>query len=80
MQRVFAIVTTSKQTTQKAETMKTFNHWKTSDIKISTDSAGFMTAEHKWAGLLIESGYYEKRNDCRRDAVEVLKELKINRS
>jgi len=52
------------------------NYWKTSDIKISTDSAGYMTAEHKWAGLLIDSGYYEDRSECRRDAVEVLKEMK----
>lgn len=52
------------------------NYWKTSDIKISTDSCGYMTAEHKHAGLLIDSGYYENRKECRRDAVEILKEKK----
>jgi hypothetical protein len=52
------------------------NHWKTSDIKISTDSAGFMSAEHKWAGLLIDSGYFNSRGECRREAVLVLKEMK----
>ena len=52
------------------------NYWKTADIKISTDSAGYMTAEHRWAGLLIDCGYYESRAECRRDAVEVLKEMK----
>lgn len=52
------------------------NHWKTSDIKIATDSAGYMTATHKWQGVLIDSEYYESRKLCRRDAVEVLKEAK----
>ena len=52
------------------------NYWKTSDIKISTDSAGYMTATHKWAGLLIDSAYYESRAECRRDAVEILKDMK----
>ena len=54
------------------------NYWKTSDIKISTDSAGFMTATHKWQGTLIDSGYYESRKQCRADAVDVMKELKNN--
>lgn len=56
--------------------MATVNYYKTSDIKISTDSVGYMTAEHKYQGLLIDSGFYENRSDCRRDAVEVLKEIK----
>jgi len=54
------------------------NYWKTSDIKISTDSAGYLTAEHAHQGLLIESGFYESRAECRRDAVEVLNEKKID--
>ena len=52
------------------------NYFKTSGIKISTDSVGFMTATHEHQGLLIDSGYYESRAECRRDAVEVLKEKK----
>jgi len=52
------------------------NYWKTSDIKITKDSVGYMTAEHKYAGLLIDSSYYQDRGECRRDAVEILNELK----
>lgn len=51
------------------------NYWKTSDIRISTDSAGYMTAEHKFAGTLIETAYYEYRVDCRREAVDILREM-----
>ena len=56
--------------------MKATNYWKTSDIKISTDSAGFMTAVHKYAGVLIDGSDYYTRAECRRDAVEVLMEKK----
>jgi len=56
------------------------NYWKTSDIKISTDSAGYMSAEHKWAGQLIDTGFYEDRKSCRRDAVEMLMEMKEEES
>lgn len=56
--------------------MKTINYWKTSDIKISTDRSGAMTAEHLYAGLLIDCGYFEDRNECRRAAVEALNEIK----
>jgi hypothetical protein len=52
------------------------NVWKTADIRITKDSAGFYWAEHKFAGTLIESGMYEDRNECRRDAVEELMERK----
>ena len=52
------------------------NEYKTSDIRISTDSAGYMTAEHKHQGVLIDCGYYESRKECRKDAVEVLNEIK----
>ena len=52
------------------------NYWKTSDIKLSVDSVGFWTAEHKWAGLLMEDVYYPTRKECRRDAVIVLRERK----
>ncbi len=53
------------------------NYWKTSDIKITKDSIGYFDADHKWAGSLIQTGFYENRNECRRDAVEVLKEMKL---
>lgn len=52
------------------------NLFKTSDIKISTDSSGAMTAEHKHQGVLIESMYFEDRKECRREAVIALKEIK----
>ena len=52
------------------------NYWKTSDISITKDSVGYFWAEHKWAGQLIESGFYEDRKSCRKDAVEILMEKK----
>lgn len=52
------------------------NMWKTSDIRITTDSVGYLTAEHKWQGTLIESEFYDNRTECRRDAVEILRERK----
>jgi hypothetical protein len=52
------------------------NYWKTSDIKIIKDSIGCYTANHKYAGMLIDGSFYSDRNKCRRDAVEVLKEKK----
>ena len=56
------------------------NYWKKSDIKISTDSAGYMSAEHKWAGQLIDTGFYTDRNQCRKHAVEILMEMKEQES
>jgi|TARA_R110000772_G_scaffold83556_1_gene176734 hypothetical protein len=55
------------------------NIWKTSDIKIHQDSVGGMTATHRHAGVLIDGNFYENndRSECRRDAVEVLKEMKL---
>jgi hypothetical protein len=52
------------------------NYWKTSDIKISKDSVGCYTAEHKYAGTLIDGNFYDSRTECRRDAVQELKEMK----
>lgn len=54
----------------------TRNLFKTSDIRISTDSAGCMTAEHRYQGTLIDGDYFADRAACRRAAVEVLKEKK----
>jgi uncharacterized protein YegP (UPF0339 family) len=52
------------------------NTYKTTDIKIHTDSAGCFSADHRFHGTLIDSEFYESRAACRRDAVEVLKEKK----
>lgn len=52
------------------------NIYKTKDIKIHTDSQQCRTATHKYHGTLIDGEYYETSADCRRDAVEVLKEIK----
>lgn len=54
----------------------TTNYWKTSDIKIHKDSAGYFEAVHKHAGRLIDWEYFENRTECRRAAVAVLKEKK----
>jgi hypothetical protein len=50
--------------------------YKTSDIRIIKDSAGYYWAAHKFVGTLIESGMYEDRNECRQDAVAELMERK----
>lgn len=52
------------------------NEFLTKDIKISTDSAGHMTASHKHQGLLIDGSFYGSRKECRQDAVEILKDKK----
>ena len=55
---------------------KMSNDYLTSGIKISTDSAGCMTAEHTMQGLLIDGSFYASRKECRAAAVKVLKEMK----
>lgn len=52
------------------------NLFKTSDIRISKDSAGFYSAVHKYQGVLIDNGYYENRAECRKDAVLNLRDIK----
>ena len=52
------------------------NEFLTKDIKISTDSAGYMDSEHKYQGMLNEGGVYSSRQECRKHAVEILKEMK----
>ena len=52
------------------------NEYLAKDIKISTDSAGQMTANHKHQGLLIDGSFYASRKECRQDAVEILKQKK----
>jgi hypothetical protein len=52
------------------------NTFKTSDIKISKDSAGAFTVTHKWQGTLIDSDFYDTRAEARKAAVEVLQEKK----
>ncbi len=62
------------------------NYFKTSDIKISTDSMGNITANHKFQGLLIDSTPFwadtmtEARAMGRRAAVEALNELKLEQT
>lgn len=56
--------------------MSKTNHFKTSDIKISTDSTGMMTATHKFQGTLDDGTYHASRAECRRQAVKTLKEMK----
>jgi len=74
--------TLNQRTHRNKETTK-MNYFKTSDISITKDSGGLYTAEHKWQGVLIEYGLYdngsdrENRKECRRDAVEALKEIKL---
>ena len=61
------------------------NLYKTSDIKISSDSMGYITAEHKYQGILIEchpfwaSSQAESRKIGRRAAVQELKCRKIEK-
>ena len=52
------------------------NDFLASGIKISTDSAGCMTAEHTMQGLLIDGSFYASRKECRAAAAKVLKEMK----
>jgi hypothetical protein len=52
------------------------NDYLTSGIKISTDSAGCMTATHTEQGLLIDGSFFASRKECRAAAVEVLKDMK----
>ena len=62
--------------TNKQKENKMSNDFLTRDIKISTDSAGAMTAKHKFQGLLVDSVFYASRKECRTDAVDILKEMK----
>lgn len=52
------------------------NYWKTSDIRITTDSVGAFYSTHKYQGDLIECEFYPDRNSCRRASVKCLKEKK----
>jgi hypothetical protein len=58
--------------------MKTKNQFKTSDIRLSKDSVGCYTATHKYHGILIDGNFYNNRNEARRDAVQVLQQIKTN--
>jgi hypothetical protein len=61
------------------------NLYKTSDIKISSDSMGAISAEHKYQGRLIDSHMFwassqaESRKIGRRAAVIELKNIKLER-
>jgi uncharacterized protein YegP (UPF0339 family) len=62
------------QTTNDQNAMQ--NYFKTSDIKIQKDSAGCFTAKHKYQGILIDGNFYNSHQECRKEAVEVLKAKK----
>tara|TARA_R110001606_G_C15152338_1_gene625938 strand:+ start:451 stop:651 length:201 start_codon:yes stop_codon:yes gene_type:complete len=61
------------------------NLYKTSDIKISSDSMGAISADHKYQGRLIDSSMFwassqsESRKIGRRAAVQELKNRKIEK-
>ena len=50
------------------------NLFKTSDISIHKDSVGAFTATHKKQGLLIDSDFFDTRQEARKAAVEALRE------
>lgn len=52
------------------------NYWKTSDIRISKDSQGMYEASHKYQGYLLDWSYFDSRTECRREAVQQLKDRK----
>lgn len=52
------------------------NEFKTSDIKVNREADGCYSATHRFQGDLIVSMIYDSRTEARRDAVEVLKEIK----
>tara|TARA_R110000824_G_C15036940_1_gene659977 strand:+ start:217 stop:426 length:210 start_codon:yes stop_codon:yes gene_type:complete len=56
----------------------TTNEYKTSDIKLTKDSQGYFTADHKNQGELYEHCYFGTRAEARRAAVEELNEIKEN--
>ena len=55
---------------------KSRNRFLTSDIKLHKDSQGDYYADHKYQGVLIESIYFNTRTEARREAVEVLMDIK----
>tara|TARA_B100000795_G_C22528277_1_gene334062 strand:- start:397 stop:615 length:219 start_codon:yes stop_codon:yes gene_type:complete len=52
------------------------NLWSASGITLTVDSEGFISAKHKYQGDLIIDGEYDTKEECRRDAVNVLKHKK----
>ena len=52
------------------------NEFKTSDIKVSRDADGCYSATHKYQGDLVVSMIYDSQMETRREAIEVLKEIK----
>ena len=52
------------------------NRFKTSDIKLHKDSQSVYEATHKYQGTLYESEFFETRAEARREAVNVLMEMK----
>jgi hypothetical protein len=57
-------------------TPRKFNYWRTADIRVTRDGAGFYNARHKFQGYLYESEIFQDRNEARRGAVEALNDKK----
>jgi hypothetical protein len=78
MQIVLAVGQISGSFNSSGETIpqNTMNEYKTSDIRISKDSAGYYNASHKHQGSLYEMCYFNDRNEARRAAVEDLMRIK----
>ena len=54
------------------------NEYKTSDIRITKDSGGYYSAEHRYQGSLYDCCIFNDRNEARRAAVNDLKDIKEN--
>ena len=52
------------------------NYWSASDIIVTKDSKGFISADHKYQGDLIIDGEYDTMAESIRDAVNILKDKK----
>ena len=58
--------------------LEKINEYKTSDISISKDSAGYYDASHRFQGSLYEGCYFPDRKEARRAAVIDLNNIKEN--
>ena len=62
------------ETTQTSAGNASKKQFKTCDIRISKDCAGFYEASHKFQGYLYEGVSFSSRTDARREAVRLLRE------
>ena len=73
---MFALLFGHREGNNPIATNNTMSEYKTSDIRISKDSAGYYNASHKHQGSLYEMCYFNDRNEARRAAVEDLMRIK----